>query len=331
MTSPPNVKGNTVPLTIGKMRGLQQCSTRRGAIAVLALDHRNKLRRALHPEAPETTTAEELTAIKQQVARIVGPAASALLLDPEFGAAQCIASGALPGNVGLVVAVEATGYTGEPTARRSHILPDWSVAKARRMGANAIKLLVYYHPDAPTAGEIESLVRQIAADCAEQDLPMFLEPLSYSLDPGHEKLMKDERRRVVIETARRLTRLGGDVLKAEFPLDIQAEPDEKAWADACAELSAASAVPWVLLSAGVTYETYLRQVTSACQAGASGVAVGRAVWKEAPTLQGEERTTFLRDVAQERMARITALCDALARPWTQVHTPEPVSEDWYRS
>ncbi len=317
-------------LTIGKMRGLQQCSTSRGTLAVLALDHRNNLRRALHPGAPETTTDDEIVAIKRQITRLVGPASTAMLLDPEFGAAQAIASGAMPGDVGLVLAVEATGYTGDPTARQSRILPGWSVAQAKRMGANAIKLLVYYHPDAPTAAEIRDLIRQVAADCAQHDIPLFLEPLSYSLDPV-QKLLGDERRRVVIETARQLTPLGCDVLKAEFPLDIVAYPDEKTWADACAELSAASVVPWVLLSAGVTYETYLRQVAVACFAGASGVAVGRAVWKEATSLQGEARDTFLQDVARKRMGRVTALCDVLAHPWTDFYSPEPVSGEWYRA
>ncbi len=318
-------------LTIGKMRALQQCSTSRCTLAVLALDHRNNLRRALHPKAPETTTDDEIVAVKQQITRLVGPASTATLLDPEFGAAQAIASGAQPGGVGLVLAVEATGYTGDPTARQSRVLPGWSVAQAKRMGANAIKLLVYYHPDSPTAGEIRDLIRQVAADCAQHDIPLFLEPLSYSLDPARKKLLGDERRRVVVETARQLTPLGCDALKAEFPLDIAAYPGAETWADACAELSAVSVVPWVLLSAGVTYETYLRQVAVACFAGASGVAVGRAVWKEASSLQAEARFAFLRDVARERMARVTALCDALARPWTDFYSPEPVSGEWYRA
>ncbi len=87
------------------------------------------------------------------------------------------------------------------------------------------------------------------------------------------KLSGDERRWVVVETARRLVIPGVDALKAEFPLDFKANPDETVWAEACAELSAASAAPWVLLSASVDYDTYLRQVTIACNAGASGVAV----------------------------------------------------------
>jgi len=316
-------------LSIGKLRGLQQCSTARGVLAVMALDHRNNLRNALNPQNPQSVTDAELTAFKVQTIAALAPAATAVLLDPEYGAAQCVASGALPGNVGLLTAVEATGYTGDPAARQSQIIPGWSVTKARRMGTNAIKLLVYYPPESPAAAEIESFVRQVAADCTAQDLPLFLEPLSYSLDPSKKKLPPAELRRIVVETARRLVMPGVDVLKAEFPLDISTESDERAWAEACAELSAASVAPWVLLSASVGYDTYLRQVNAACRAGASGVAVGRAVWKEAVSLSGEARAAFLNDVARARMARLTALCEALARPWTEFYSAPGIDSQWY--
>ena len=68
-----------------------------------------------------------------------------------IGAAQAVAGGVIPRGTPFVVAVESTGYGGEPTARQSQILPGWSVEKAKRMGASMIKLLVYYHPDSPTA------------------------------------------------------------------------------------------------------------------------------------------------------------------------------------
>ncbi len=317
-------------LSIGKLRHLQQCATPRGALAVLALDHRQGLRKALRPANPNSVTNAEMSAFKQQVTAALAPAASAVLLDPEVGAAQCIAAGVLPGQTGLVAALEATGYTGDSAARSSQVLPGWSVAKAKQLGASAIKLLVYYHPDSPTAPEIEALVRDVAADCVANEMVFMLEPLSYSLNPAEKKLASAEKRRVVVETARRLVVEGVDVLKAEFPLDVAAEPDEQVWAAACAELSAACPVPWILLSASVDYQTYLRQVTVACQSGASGVAVGRAVWKEATDLTGPALSNFLHNVARQRMARITALCEALARPFTDFYTAA-IEPNWYET
>lgn len=316
-------------LTVGKYRGLQQISTTSGVISILALDHRNNLRTALRPSAPETVGAQALTEFKVQVIDALAPAATAALLDPEYGGSQVVAANALPGSRGLVMAVEETGYTGDPTARQSQLLPGWTVEKVRRMGASAVKLLVYYHPGADSARAIENLVQQVAGDCRQVDIPFLLEPLSYSPDPSVKKLPPHERREVVLETARRLSGLGIDILKAEFPVDVSTETDERVWADACSQLTGASQVPWVLLSASVSFEIFLRQVTICCQQGASGVAVGRAVWQEAAKFEGAERLSFLADQGRIRMQRVTSLCEALARPWTAVYPPPIIDSNWY--
>jgi tagatose-1,6-bisphosphate aldolase len=311
------------PISIGKFRGLQQISSKRGTFTALALDHRQNLRKA----NPAFVNDEELSRFKLDVVASIAKRATAVLLDPEVSAAQAIAARALPGSVGLVVALESTGYTGDTTARQAQIVPGWSVEKAKRMGASAVKLLVYYHPDSPTASEIEDFTAKVAEECIRQDLLLMLEPLSYSLDENR-KLSSEEKRYVVVETARRLTPLNVDILKAEFPLDLE-DGDESKWMDACNEISSASESPWILLSAAIEYETFLRQVTVACNAGASGIAVGRAVWKEAVTLAGNERQLFLRRIALHRLSRLTSLCHALAKPFTDFYQAE-TPFDWYK-
>ena len=311
------------PISIGKFRGLQQISSERGTFTALALDHRQNLRKA----NPAFLDDAELSRFKLDVTRAAASSATAVLLDPEVSAAQAIAQHVIPNHVGLVVAVESTGYTGDATARRAQIIPGWSIEKAKRMGASAVKLLVYYHPDSPTAKEIEGFTSKIAEDCRKHDLVLMLEPLSYSLDENR-KLSSAEKRYVVVETAKRLTPLDVDILKAEFPLDLN-ETDETKWLDACKGISSASIVPWILLSAAVKYEIFVRQVTVACNAGASGIAVGRAVWKEAVGLSGEARAQFLRDVARQRLARLSALCDTLARPWPELYETPVVDAQWY--
>lgn len=303
--------------SMSKRQRLQRCATDKGVFSILAIDHRNNLRRSLNPESPDSVPDEVLVEFKLAIVKTLAPKASSILIDPEYGAGPGIASGALPGETGLIVAIERTGYTGSPFERRTELLPDWSPKRIVEMGASGIKLLVYYHPDAATALELEELIGEVAGSCQDVEIPLFLEPLSYSLNPDRAKLSPQERRRVVVETARRLTPISGvDILKAEFPLDITAASGEREWLEACQELTEASAVPWVLLSAGVDFETYLRQVAAASQAGASGVAVGRAVWKEAVGLLSDERESFLSTVARERMARVTALCNDMSFPWT---------------
>jgi tagatose-1,6-bisphosphate aldolase len=311
-------------LSIGKLRGLQQISSARGTITALALDHRQNLRKA----NPAFVEDEELCRFKLDVVSTLAHEGTAVLLDPEASAAQAIARGAIPKDVGLVVALESTGYTGQATARRAQIIPGWSVEKARRMGASAIKLLVYYHPASPSTPEIEDFISEVAEDCQKVDLALMLEPLSYSLDPDN-RLTSEEKRYVVVETARRLTRLKVDILKAEFPLDIN-DSDESNWMGACQEISTASQTPWILLSAAANFDTFVRQVMVACNAGASGIAVGRAVWKETVQMADKERSAFLGTVGKERLARLTSLCTALGKPFNDFYQAE-APFDWYQT
>jgi len=325
-------EGVTTTFRAGLRRGLDACASPRGVFTVLALDHRQNLRREIRPDDPDSVTIDEMAELKRDVLRGLAGRVSGVLLDPEFGAPRAVADGSLPGSVGLIVAIEATGYDGPPTARRSRVLDGWSVAKAKRMGASAAKLLVYYHPDSPTADEQETLVADVAGECRRFDLPLFLEPITHSIDASKPTLTGEDRRRVVIETVRRLTAVGGDILKVEFPYDASVT-DRARWEDACTELDEASPVPWVLLSGGVDDATFERQVEVACQAGASGVLVGRSVWAEVARLSGMDRERFLATSSVDRLQRLVSSIDAYGRPWHD-RSPElrdaAVGASWYR-
>ena len=269
--------------------------------------------------------------LKRAVVRALSDTASGVLLDPEIGAAPAITAGSLGPAAGLLVAVEATGYEGSETERRSRVLAGWSVGQIKRLGADAVKLLLYYHPDAANAEQQERLLMGVAEACADADIPLFLETLGFSLTPGGAKLEGQERRDVVIRTARRLTALGGDVLKCEFPYDATVT-DRTRWAEACAELDEASSTPWAILSAGVDDATFEAQTETACRAGASGILAGRSVWKESATMAPAERDAWLETEGVARMQRLVDIVEAEARPWRAasplVDQPEP-GEGWY--
>ena len=317
-------------MRLGTLRGLDACASGKGTFSVLALDHRNNLRRMLSPGDPESVTYEQLVEVKRAIVRAVAGTASGILLDPEIGAGSAIADGSLPPGCGLLVAAEATGYEGPSTARQSRLLRGWGVAQIKRMGADAVKLLLYYHPDAPNAEDQERLLIEVAEWCADADIALFLETLGFAIDEGA-PLVDEARREVVVRTARRLTALGGDVLKCEFPYDASVT-DRSRWKEACAELEEASAIPWVILSAGVDDATFEAQTEVACAAGASGVLVGRSVWKEGATMTGAERDTWLATEAVARMQRLVDIVESEARPWrARSSLPAQVSlgEGWY--
>jgi tagatose 1,6-diphosphate aldolase len=317
-----------LPLTPGKVRGLSATSTREGVFSVLAIDHRDSLRVVLDPSDPEGISASVMTEVKLSLLEGLADQASAVMLEPEYSAAQAIVTRALPGHVGFLAAIEAQGYLGDPAARRTLLLEDWGVEKAKRLGANGIKLLVLYRPDAGSISEAqEGTIAEVVADCAKHDIPLFLEPLLY--EGGTNRTL--DRRALVVETVRRLGALGPDVLKVQFPLDTDAAPDRAIWLDACAELDDVSPVPWALLSGGGSYERFREQVEIACRAGASGFMVGRALWGDYVTAPLESQPELLRTTVQPRFAELAAIARQHGNDWALRHSLPHADEQWYRS
>ncbi len=324
-------------LTIGKIHGLTGTTTPNEAFAILAFDHRQSFVKMLNPEAPQNVPYQEVVAVKSTIVQVLAPYASAVLLDPVYSAAQTIANGSLPGTTGLLVAVEETGYSGTSTERVSELLSGWSVDKIKRMGADAVKLLIYYHPEGGKLTEQqERFTSQVIAACRKADIALFLEPLSYSIDPEVDKespAFAAQRPDIITEIARRLGNLGPDALKLEFPVDSNLEPDEAKWAEACEAVSIASPCPWAVLSAGVDFDTFARQVEVACKSGASGFIGGRAVWKEGISMPEGERESWLKEIAAARLARLTEIANQYARPWRAYYPDlaKAAPEGWYTS
>lgn len=317
-------------ISFGKYHRLKKCSSAASSISVLAIDHRTSLLKAIGKHRPGKVGIPDLAEFKLDIVQTIGDSADAILLDPEVGAPVCISARVPRKNRGLILSVEKSGYSGDPTMRENDLLAGWNIHKTIRLAADAVKLLVYYHPEARNKTDTEALIAQVARECEMHEIPFFLEVLTYSLDPQYDKIPGDFRRKIIVETARQLSGIGADVLKLEFPADITAFPDHRYWADACAELTNASQCPWILLSASVDFETYFDQVAIACQQGSSGIAVGRAVWKEAiPMESRSQRIDFLAQTASTRMEKLNLVCQATARPWTEYFKPMQVHEHWF--
>jgi tagatose 1,6-diphosphate aldolase len=313
-------------LTLGKLRGIQEISNMSGRLTITALDHRGSLQKAIRPSDPKSVTFDDMVGFKRQLAKALVPHSSAILLDPVYGVAPLMADDSVPGGKGLLVSLEETGYTDEAGDRVTTVQAGWSVAKIKRMGASAVKLLLYYNPGSRTASAQEDLVRATAEECAAHDIPLLVEPMTYHVTEGPRKGTAEfakRKPRMVIDTAARLMPLGIDILKAEFPGDPDFETDEQAMLEWCRELTdAAGGRPWVLLSAGVGYDTFKRQVEIACEAGASGFLAGRAIWQEVPALAPAERDAFLNGTAAARLTELTSIANRTGRDWKSVMAAE---------
>jgi tagatose 1,6-diphosphate aldolase len=320
-------------LSPGKIRGLDATSSGGGIFTILAIDHRDSMRVVLDPEDPGSVPAQYLTDVKLGLLRKLGSAATAVMLEPEYSAAQAISARALPGGVGFLAAIEAQGYLGDPTARQTLLLDGWSVGKAKRLGASGIKLLVLYRPDSGALAEAQDeMITTVIADCARHDIPLFLEPLAYATEPGLSTDSAEfaaKRRGIVVETVRRLGALGPDILKVQFPVDTRIEPDRAVWADACHELDDVSPVPWALLSGGDPYELFRDQVRVACEAGASGFMVGRALWGEYVATPPADQDLLMEEVLRPRFTELFTIATTHGHDWRERYSMPRIDERWY--
>ena len=316
-------------LSPGRYRGLKTTSLASADVfGIIAFDQRGSYRKMMPPDSSYA----QLVQVKTEIIGALSRDASAILTDPIYGLGPAMQ---MSPRAGLLLALEKSGYSGDSSYRTTKLIPSWTPEKIRKAGANAVKLMVYYHPDSGAlADELEALIRRVVRECHTWDLPVFLEPMSYSMDPGVAKesaVFAEGRAEVVIETARRLSRTGADILKMEFPLDIQFNQDRDQWRSACQRLSEASAVPWVLLSAGVDFEQFKPQVQVACDCGASGFLAGRAIWKEAVAMTAAKRADFLQNVARDRLRQLLVIAAADARPWSDFYGAPESSENWYEA
>jgi phosphoglycerate kinase len=258
----------------------------RGKIMIAAMDHRGSLKESLHPDNPDSTTEEEIRNWKTTLVDLYKNESSGLLIDPIYGKEQIERNP----DLSWMLSMEKTGYRGGKEARETEILPDWSVKQAKEMGACGVKLLLYYDPEnKELSGRQRAIAKKIADDCIAEDIVFLLEPLSYKVETNRES--------EVLQIARELKDLPVDIFKFEYPGSRKA----------CEEISKMIKVPWVLLSAGMEYKKYKQALQIATRSGASGFAVGRAVWQEFGEYIGEERERYFKNIALMRMRELVEI------------------------
>jgi tagatose 1,6-diphosphate aldolase len=133
-------------LTPGKLSGLKKVSTPQGIIGAAAMDQRGSLQKALAKEKGSEVSDALMEEFKSLVAEVLTPHASAILLDPEWGLP---ASKRRAKNAGLLLAYEKTGYDKTGPGRLGDLLDHWSARRLKEVGADCVKILLYYTPFDP--------------------------------------------------------------------------------------------------------------------------------------------------------------------------------------
>ncbi len=331
-------KSHFTNLTPGKLSGLRQITDEKGRFRVFALDQSNSFKKALRALAeklgkPAEPTYEQIRDCKIEMVKVLSPLSSAVLLDVNFGARQALNALSFPKSVGLIVRSEASKDAGIP----SDFEPGWSVEKIKKMGAAAVKLLVYLDvEDKENVKAQVGFVEKVSKACAEQDILLMTEELSFPRK-GEDKTTPAYKARKVknILEATKLIGPATDILKLEFPANMKDDSDDQI-VDNLGKLNEAAIRPWVLLSAGEKFDIFSTQVELAMKAGCSGYMAGRAIFNEYFDYNTPaERAKFLATTGVDRMKILNKHIDAHAQPWmaryaiTEADLAGAVAPTWY--
>jgi tagatose 1,6-diphosphate aldolase len=273
------------PFDPGITRSLQRVASDDGFVLVCAVDHLAEFEELLGKVG--TVPFGDVVRAKAEVIAAVTGSASAILLDPGFGIGHLVASGALPARTGLIASIEEENYRFPNGPRGSIMRAGWTAAKAKAAGADLVKFLWFYRPDldAAVASAQRALLGQIRNECVAASIPLVVEPIWYPIETEDAASAAWQAARFdgIISSAIEAESIGLEMLKVEFPGDVSTEAGRAAATIACERLAASTSSPWVILSAGVSFDDFLVQLTIACHSGASGYMAGRSVWKDAVT------------------------------------------------
>src|ERR1700744_1675325 len=135
--------------TIGKTRGLARLADADGDFRQVALDQRPPMFEAIAQAkkiAKDQVAYADVTSAKRLLVEALAPHCSSMLFDPNFAVPAAI--DLLPPRCGLIMTLEEHRVEETAGGRKSRAISNWSVEKIRSMGADAVKGLAWYRPDA---------------------------------------------------------------------------------------------------------------------------------------------------------------------------------------
>ena len=312
----------------GKAWGLRRLATPDGLFTMVATDQRPPIMDMIRARTGAEPSFDQVAEVKRMLVTALAPEASALLIDPIWGYPPSFT--ALCPDRGLIITLEDHAYEDTPGGRRSRVIDGWSAARIRAIGADAVKLLAWYRPDASPdiLAHQQQLVAEVGAACRAAAIPFVFELLTYPLGAATGQGTSyatdpNTRPALVLDSVRAFASpaYGIDLWKLESPLPPAAisDPDGPAAAQTQAVFDAlgqATPGPWVMLSGGADRQRFLWILTYALRAGACGFLAGRSIWADAIVAYPDTDAAMaaLRSGAIARLAELRELTTRLARP-----------------
>jgi len=197
---------------------------------------------------------ENLLNFKKDILKTLGLRASAVLIDIDYGLPAYKES-----NIDTPFILKAG-------SKENPLEPALTPQGAKTRGASALKLL------ARSPISQKKLICSLAKEARNINLPFILE-----ITPPRNELEK----------------LLMEILSWEIPISVYKLP-YPGLSENCQRVSnMLKNTPWVMLSGGDNFKTFLANYKTAKQGGASGFLAGRSLWQEALDISNTERKEFI--------------------------------------
>ena len=275
---------------IGKLVHIKKLCNDQSHLQMLAIDQRPPIFNLIK-ERKKRYTYKDVVDFKKNISLNLSQHSTAILMDPIYSVPNLIPSSK---SKGLIITLEDHDFIERGKGRYSKNIKNWTVEKIKRIGGDAVKVLAWYRPDADQKSikHQKRYIETIGKQCEKYDIPFLLELLVYPFknETGYSKDYKEQQNKNqnhVIESVKEFSKAKYkvDIFKLESPVDSNKLEDgkfTKATQDAFKKLSLATKdIPWVMLSSGMSKNSFYNCLKLAYKNGASGYLAGRTIWLDA--------------------------------------------------
>ena len=275
---------------IGKLIHIKKLCNDQSHLQMLAIDQRPPIFNLIKKKKKKYTYTDVVD-FKKNISLNLSQHSTAILMDPVYSVPNLIPSSK---SKGLIITLEDHDFIERGKGRYSKNIKNWTVEKIKRIGGDAVKVLAWYRPDADqnSIKHQKKYIETIGKQCEKYDIPFLLELLVYPFknETGYSKDYKEQQNKNqnhVIESVKEFSKAKYkvDIFKLESPVDSNKLEDgkfTKSTHDAFRKLSLATKeIPWVMLSSGMSKNSFYNCLKLAYKNGASGYLAGRTIWLDA--------------------------------------------------
>jgi tagatose-1,6-bisphosphate aldolase len=257
-----------------------------------ALDHRGSFDKML--QSLGLNSEKDFIFAKKLIISATYDGASGLLLDPKYGlTAYREFTRDMNDPKPYLLCIEKSGYIEDNFERVTEL--EFPVSDLKKMGARGIKILLFINPDSKTVQTQIDTAKKVLDDCRKENLPFFLEFLTYELPDIKYNLSES-----IISSLKLFLQNGvtPDVFKLEYPGD----------GNSCNEITKLlGSIPWILLTKAGEYDTFKNNLKVAVSNGATGFLAGRSLWKDFVDHPKSEWETFFMTKVKSRFGEISRI------------------------